>query len=227
MENMEIWNKVKQPPKSALRTIGAGRLKGKSDINPMWRIEALTSLYGPCGDGWGYTIDKLWTEPGDGVEVMAFALVTLWYHNIDGGLCKVPGIGGSMLIASESKGAHNSDEAYKMAVTDALSVACKALGFGADVYHGRWDGSKYATGEAAIPAPKVVSPVDLATARAESKSIMDWLTVCPQSEIPTLVRQDDCVSKMNFIKSVDEALYNETKNHIANKIREVKAQEQK
>ena len=34
----------------------------------------------------------------------------------------------------ESKGAYVSDECYKMALTDALSVAMKALGVAADVY---------------------------------------------------------------------------------------------
>lgn len=40
-------------------------------------------------------------------------------------------------------GMHNNDEAFKMAVTDALSVACKMLGIGADIYAGRMDGDKY------------------------------------------------------------------------------------
>jgi len=34
-----------------------------------------------------------------------------------------------------------------MAVTDALSVALKMLGVAADIYLGRWDGSKYAAEE--------------------------------------------------------------------------------
>jgi hypothetical protein len=57
----------------------------------------------------------------------------------------IHGIGGSKLISSESKGLHNNDEAYKMAVTDALGTALKMLGMAADVYMGRLDGSKYAS----------------------------------------------------------------------------------
>lgn len=34
-------------------------------------------------------------------------------------------------------------KAYKMAVTDALSVALKALGVGADIYAGKWTVQKY------------------------------------------------------------------------------------
>ena len=39
-----------------------------------------------------------------------------------------------MLIANERGGAHSSDDAYKMAFTDALSVAGKMLGLAGDIY---------------------------------------------------------------------------------------------
>ena len=52
-DNMRIYNAVRAVPEEAKRAITAGRLKGKTDINPMWRIKALTELFGPCGDGWG------------------------------------------------------------------------------------------------------------------------------------------------------------------------------
>ncbi len=60
----------------------------------------------------------------------------------------IPGIGGSMLVAKEQSGLHTSDEAYKMAITDALSVAMKMLGVAADIYAGLWDGAEYKTNEA-------------------------------------------------------------------------------
>ena len=39
-----------------------------------------------------------------------------------------------MFVAKEKSGLYTSDECYKMALTDAISVACKALGMGADIY---------------------------------------------------------------------------------------------
>ena len=48
----------------------------------------------------------------------------------------IPGTGGSMFIAKERGGLYVNDECFKMALTDAISVACKALGVAADVY---WD----------------------------------------------------------------------------------------
>jgi len=143
MANTELWNKFKQAPKWALKPIKAGRLKGKSDINPTWRLQALTEHFGPCGIGWKYTIDKVWPETGSADQVFAMAQVSLYIKNEEAWSDAIPGIGGSMLVTKESSGLHSSDEGYKMAVTDALSVACKALGVAADVYLGRWDGSKY------------------------------------------------------------------------------------
>lgn len=141
--NMKLWNAIKQPPLTALKPIVAGRLKGKSDINPQWRIQALTEQFGQCGVGWRYAIDKLWTETGSFEQVMCFALVSLYTRHEDKWSDPIPGIGGSMLVTKESSGLHSSDEGYKMAVTDALSVAMKALGMAADVYLGNFDGSKY------------------------------------------------------------------------------------
>ena len=134
-DNMRIYDAVRAVPEEAKRAITAGRIKGKTDINPMWRIKALTGQFGPCGEGWGYTIDRLWIEEGAKGEKCAFAMISLWYKREDGTRSEpVVGIGGNMLVANEKNGLYTSDECYKMALTDAISVACKALGFGADVY---------------------------------------------------------------------------------------------
>jgi hypothetical protein len=140
VKNLETWNQFNRPPREALKTIKGGRLAGMSDINPQWRLKAMTEAFGPCGKGWWYTIDKLWTEPGPEGQTMAFAQILL---TVDGHLAAIPGIGGSAMVAQEKGGLRANDECYKMAVTDALSVAMKALGVAADVYMGLWDGTKY------------------------------------------------------------------------------------
>lgn len=142
-ENMSIWNDVCRPPKTALKEIKAGRLRGMYDINPQWRLRILTEVFGSCGDGWKYTIDRLWAEPGADGQVCAFALISLFYRINEKWSDAIPGIGGSALVAKEKAGLYTSDECYKMAVTDAISVAAKSLGVAADIYEGRWDGSKY------------------------------------------------------------------------------------
>ena len=144
-ENMKIWDALKQPPISALKEIKGGRLSGMTDIKPQWRYQAMTELFGPCGTGWKFTIEKLWTEAGSDDQIVAFASILLFVKKSPNGPWEdgIPGIGGSMLVAKESKGPHTSDEAYKMAVTDAVGTAMKMLGVASDVYMGNWDGSKF------------------------------------------------------------------------------------
>lgn len=143
-DNMTIYEGHRKPPAEALKPITAGRLKGMSDINPMWRIKALTEQFGPCGVGWYYTVDKQWLEPC-GNETVAFVNISLYVKQEDGEWSKpIFGNGGSKIIAQERNGAFVSDEAFKMSVTDAFGVACKQLGIAADVYFAN-DPTKYTT----------------------------------------------------------------------------------
>ena len=66
---MRIYNAVRTVPQEAQKQIRGGRMNGKTDINPMWRIRALTENFGPCGIGWYYEITHKWLEPGADGEV--------------------------------------------------------------------------------------------------------------------------------------------------------------
>jgi len=140
---MKHWNSFNQPPVTALKKIEAGRMKGKSDINPQWRYKAMTEEFGTVGVGWKFTIDKMWTETAANNEVMAFVNVSVFVKEDGQWSDAIPGTGGSTLIVSEKNGMYNDDDAFKKATTDALSTAMKLLGVAADIYMGVWDGAKY------------------------------------------------------------------------------------
>lgn len=142
MGNLDIYDAVRTVPDSAQKPIGAGRLKGKTDINPMWRIKALTEQFGPCGIGWKYVITDKRLEAGAGGEIAAFLDIDLFVKVCGEWSEAIPGTGGSAFVANERNGPYTSDECFKMALTDAISVACKALGFGADIYWAA-DATKY------------------------------------------------------------------------------------
>ena len=140
-DNLILYERFRAVPEIAKKPINAGRLKGMTDISPMWRIKALTEAFGPCGFGWKYTLDKQWCEAGADGAAMAFCNISLFVKHNGEWSDAIPGTGGAAIVAKESKGLYSDDEAFKKALTDALSVACKALGMGADVY---WDkDSKY------------------------------------------------------------------------------------
>lgn len=142
-EAIKIYESLSRPPKDALRQIEAGKLKGKTDINPQWRYKAMTEKFGLVGCGWKYEVQKLWTEQGAGNEKLAFGQVAVFVKDGDNWSEPIVGIGGSKLVQLEKGAAVSNDEGYKMAVTDAFSTALKMLGVAADIYAGRWDGSKY------------------------------------------------------------------------------------
>ena len=143
MGNMDLYNACRKVPEGAKKTITDGRLKGMTDIKPQWRIEKLTEMFGPCGFGWWYEITNKWLENKDDGTVKAFVDINL-FDEMDGKVSRpIPGTGGNAFVSNERNGVYCSDECYKMALTDAISVAAKALGVGADVYYASNSDSKY------------------------------------------------------------------------------------
>lgn len=162
---MEVWDKLKQPPAWALKKITGGRLNGKSDISPMWRIQALTETFGVCGIGWKYELKDKWVQEASG-QVLIFVEISLFVKDGAQWSDAIPGFGGDFLIQKELSGLHANDEAMKMAVTDALGNAMKNLGVAAVVFSGGTDGTKY-NRQPTTPAPAPKPPVPPPTAPKE------------------------------------------------------------
>lgn len=203
-DNMRIWDEVARPPVEALDRIGGGRMVGKTAIDPLWRYKALTEQFGPCGIGWKYEIVRLWTEPGSEGQVFAFAEINLYIganrksdatsNQLDYWSNPIPGVGGAMLIAkeydkrSEKDVLYSSDEAYKMAITDALSVALKVLGFGAAIYMGQWDGDKYKSLPMTIDESKLADWLLAVDEAAEGSTLEDFEAWWPEIK-PTIIKE--------------------------------------
>lgn len=168
MDNMHIYEACRDVPAEAKKPIAAGRLKGKTDINPLWRIKKLTEQFGPCGIGWRTENEAYQTHRNDATgEVAVICTLNLRYVDPETDSWSAPifGVGGSMLIALENgynaqgvktKVLYLNDEAYKMANTDALSVACKQLGMGASVY---WEADRTKYTAIQSEAPECPAPV--------------------------------------------------------------------
>ena len=164
---LDLYNKIKTVPKEAQKEIKGGRISGFTDINPMWRIKTLTENFGMAGFGWYTQITDQWLE-ANGNEVKAFVTINLYVKGDEDWSMPIEGIGGSSFATHQSGGVYVSDECYKMAYTDALSVACKALGMGADVY---WsEGSKYTSNE---PAAAYTKPANNVKCVQCKKNIID------------------------------------------------------
>jgi hypothetical protein len=153
MDNLSLYNRFRDVPQEAKKTIKGGKLNGFTDINPMWRIKKLTEEFGECGFGWYYEEAERWKETC-GQEVAVFVKINLYIKRNNEWSAPIMGVGGSKMVQLFKGGevVDFSDEAYKMALTDAISIACKALGMGADVYFAN-DRTKYESQPEQAPQP--------------------------------------------------------------------------
>lgn len=143
--NMRFYNELRMVPEEAKKPILDGRLRGKTDVNGMWRIKRMTEIFGPCGIGWKYTIRSRRTEKADENNIAAFVDIDLYVKDPATGQWSepIPGTGGNIFKRIENSGkVYMDDDCYKKAFTDALSIACKAIGLAADVWFEQ-DKSKY------------------------------------------------------------------------------------
>lgn len=152
MNKMDIYEASRAVPTEAQKQFNNGSFSG-TDINPMWRIKKLTELFGPCGIGWYYDPLSLRSETY-GNNVMAIVDLNLYVKENGEWSKPIFGTGANTIVKETKNGTKFSDEGYKMALTDALSVAAKALGIGADIYFGA-DKTKYSAN-----TPDFEKPVD-------------------------------------------------------------------
>ncbi len=153
-DNLHIYKQVSSVPEDAQKPFESSWGKQLTEINGMWRIQKLTELFGPCGEGWFTEVTRQERVDFPNGEVCVFTDINLYLKDTKTGRWSKPirGTGGNRLVLKNADGLFIDDEAYKKAYTDALGIACKALGFGADIYWGRND-SKYDSGTATTASP--------------------------------------------------------------------------
>lgn len=140
-EKMVVYESLRAVPENAQKPFtGKSGFKG-TDINPMWRIKRMTEVFGPIGIGWYYdVVDRHIEKSTDNETLCTFVSIKL-YIKQDGEWSKpIYGEGGNTFCERVFSKRLNkevmttSDEAYKMALTDAFSNATKQLGLGADIW---------------------------------------------------------------------------------------------
>lgn len=141
----DIFKKLAKPfPESAYREVNLGRKF--TTIDAYHVIERLTEVFGLCGEGWGYEIDR-WEIHGDNVACIG----RFFWLDPDGQKREIPHVGDARVI----KG--NIAEGYKKAITNMISKAASMVGVGLGVYQGKGMDDPYLDRESAQSTPKEVS----------------------------------------------------------------------
>ena len=192
-DNLHIYRQVQTVPKESLKPFKSSSGKQLTEINAMWRIMKLTELFGPAGEGWYTEVTRQEKVAVPNGEVMVFVDLNLYLKDTKTGKWSKPvrGTGGNRLVRKNDDGTfYCDDEAYKMAYTDALGVACKSLGFGADIYSGKFD-SKYTSGSATLVNRSVATEQEALEAAAAapseqpSETVREETQTAPQTDAET------------------------------------------
>lgn len=141
-DNLALWESVETTPPSQTKAITGKSYQGTSP-KPHYLVHKATETFGPCGIGWGFTIEDERIEEGAGGERMHIARVKVWFK-WNGERGEVEHIGGTQFSGTRRNGNPFTDEdAPKKSVTDALVKALSMIGFAGDIFMGRYDDSKY------------------------------------------------------------------------------------
>lgn len=206
-DNMRIYEASRAVPKEAQKAFNNGSFSG-TDINPMWRIKKLTEQFGACGIGWFFEVTAQEMIPIDD-EIITNVNINLYIRDGEGWSKPIFGTGANKFKSKTKSGCRISDEGYKMALTDALSVACKHLGIGADIYFSGDKSSKYA---AYYTDGKTPTPSVKPSAIASDDRIAHLKDIATDAQITWMLKKYD-VTKLeelsalvveNLIKQIEE-----------------------
>lgn len=129
-DNLNLWYSVSETPKEWVKPI-PGRTY-LSSIDAYYQIEQATNKFGPCGKGWGYTINELKI----GNKHVLCRLV-VWYI-LDDQKYELPETV-KMQPLYVGKYHKFDEDACTKVITASLTKSLSFLGFGADVFQGRHD----------------------------------------------------------------------------------------
>lgn len=140
--NMRLWDRVYMTDPKAVKPITGKQYSGNSP-KPYWIVQRLTEEFGPCGQGWGYTILNERMERLTETDVLHVAMVRFWYL-LDGQRGEIEQIGQTKAVyAKKDKTLLVDEDAPKKSVTDALVKCASYIGVAGDIFSGRWDDSRY------------------------------------------------------------------------------------
>lgn len=157
MSNTRIWDQVDVTDPSATKNFtGMGGFKGTA-IKPTYLMHKATEVFGPCGEGWGWTVledryddgaplqapTKEWPDAPMIHAKLHTLKVQLWYLGKDGQKCTVEQYGHTPFVYLQQGKILTDWEVAKKSLTDAIGKCLQPLGFAADIHMGLFDDASY------------------------------------------------------------------------------------
>ncbi|RJX83456.1 hypothetical protein [Pseudomonas sp. LS-2] len=156
-DNTRIWDQVNTTDPSATNNFtGMGGFKGTA-IKPTYLMRKATEVFGPCGEGWGWTVledrfdeggplqapTKEWPDAPRINAKLHTLKIELWYLGKGGQKCTVQHYGHTPFVLLQQGKIITDWEAAKKSLTDAIGKCLQPLGFAADIHMGMFDDAAY------------------------------------------------------------------------------------
>ena len=184
-DNTALWDILKRTdPKATKPFQRAGGFRG-TQIDPAWRLQMMTEVFGPVGFGWGW--EQLeWTV----AERMVFICCRVWFSdplNRERRFYTGPQWGGTEMVRRNRDGTERpDDECFKMSMTDAIGKCFLQLGLAVDIYLGQFDDSKYQEESTTIYKVKETGWTELAIKRFQRQVREDMKDVASLDDLDDL-----------------------------------------
>lgn len=201
-DNAALWNILKRTdPKATKAFTRSGGFRG-TQIDPAWRLQMMTEVFGPVGYGWGFEQVE-WTI----AERMIFICARVWISDPADRERKFytgPQWGGTELVRRNRDGTERpDDESFKMSMTDAIGKCFLQLGLAADIYLGQFDDSKYREESETIYTAKARGWDDVGIKRFEKEVGEKLKDIVDQDGLADFWKEGVAV-KVNEIKPVNK-----------------------
>jgi hypothetical protein len=223
-EHLRFWDALKRTdPRATKPFTRSGGFRG-TQIDPAWRLQIMTEVFGPIGEGWGY--EQLeWTVQ----ERMIFTSVRVWYRDPQTGAMYFTGPqwGGTELVRRRRDGSEEpNDEAFKMSVTDALGKCLLQIGLAADVYLGLFDDSKYREESEAYFEARNNPELQPPAIEAFERLVKEKLAEIAELDVLNEFWRSGVSERVREIRTVDRAAQQRITTYFAQKKAEILKQEQ-
>jgi hypothetical protein len=223
IDTMFLWNRLKRTdPKATKPFTRSGGFRG-TQIDPTWRFQMMTEVFGPIGKGWGYEqVD--WTI----AERMIFICARVWYIDPETKeKCFTgPQWGGTEMVRRRNGMEMPDDECFKMSMTDAVGKCLLQLGLAADVYMGQFDDSKYREESEAFYAAKANPDLQPAAVESFEAEIKRRLGACLDLDDLEEVWRSGVGTRLREIGAIDRAAQHRITGLFAQKKAEILKREE-
>ena len=223
-DNTALWDILKRTdPKATKPFQRAGGFRG-TQIDPAWRLQMMTEVFGPVGFGWGWEQVE-WTI----AERMVFICARVWFSDPMDRSVRFytgPQWGGTEMVRRNRDGTERpDDECFKMSMTDAIGKCFLQLGLAADIYLGQFDDSKYQEESTTIYKVKETGWSELAIKRFEREVATALLEVTSLDDLDDYWRSG-INAKIREIGTVDKAAQNRMITAFSQKKNEILTREE-